>query len=166
MNENDIRALALFFFFAMLDDRKAIDCSIEAMSICQDRKRKNPELKSSVTVIFSSLRVWNKANLKGQRGLPNSSIESGWLIPGDIDLGPWREFQKNATNDELLTLIWSKILNYSDQDISEALGISTGTVRYRLARACRKLGSMTHQVARAPLPIPLKNQQKGRQDVK
>ena len=148
MDEIDIRALALFFFFALLDDRKAIECSVQSMTICQDRKKRNPDLKNSVAVVYATSKVWERVNLKFQRGLPNSSMESGWLVPVGIDLGPWREFQKNATNDELVSVIWSKILNYSDQDISEALGLTVGTVRYRLARAFRKLGGMTHQVSR------------------
>ncbi|MNT80198.1 hypothetical protein D3C72_2196280 [compost metagenome] len=70
-------------------------------------------------------------------------MESGWLIPEGVDLGPWREFQKTASEDELLTVIWSKILKLSDHEISEGLGITQGTIRYRLGRALRKLGSMT-----------------------
>ena len=150
MDEIDIRALALFFFFALLDDRKAIECSVQSMTICQERKKRNPDLKNSVALIYATSKIWDRVHLKFQRGLPNSSMESGWLIPSNLDLGPWREFQKNATNDELLTIIWSKILNYSDQDISEALGLTVGTVRYRLARAYRKLGGMTHQISKMP----------------
>jgi hypothetical protein len=82
------------------------------------------------------------------RGRPNTSVESGWLIPEGIDLGPWREFQKNASEDELLTVIWSKILKFSDLEISEGLGITQGTIRYRLGRALRKLGSMTQGVGK------------------
>ena len=150
MDEIDIRALALFFFFALLDDRKAIECSVQAMTICHERKKRNPELKNSIAVVYATAKIWERVHLKIQRGLPNSSMESGWLVPANIDLGPWREFQKNATNDELLTVIWSKILNYSDQDISEALGLTVGTVRYRLARSFRKLGGMILQISKAP----------------
>ncbi len=150
MDEIDIRALALFFFFALLDDRKAIECSVQSMMICQERKKRNPNIKNSVAVIYATSKIWDEVHLKFQRGLPNSSMESGWLVPADLDLGSWREFQKNATNDELQSVIWSKILNYSDLDISEALGLTVGTVRYRLARAYRKLGGMTHQVLKSP----------------
>ncbi len=150
MDEIDIRALALFFFFALLDDRKAIECSVQSMMICQDRKKRNPNIKNSVAVIYATSKIWDQIHLKFQRGLPKCSMESGWIVPADLDLGSWREFQKNATNDELQSVIWSKILNYSDQDISESLGLTVGTVRYRLARAYRKLGGMTHQISILP----------------
>jgi len=64
-------------------------------------------------------------------------------VPEGLDLGPWREFQKSSSEDELLSVIWSKILKIDDDDISEGLGITQGTIRYRLGRALRKLGSMT-----------------------
>lgn len=144
MSESDIKALALFFYFALLDNRKAIDLSISALGICNDLKKQYPQLKSSVLVISATAEVWRRQQFKIQRGLPNTSVDSGWLIPPDVDLGPWREFQKNANDDELPTVIWSRILNYSDEDISEGLGLTTGTVRYRLARSFRKLGGMIH----------------------
>lgn len=143
MTEADIKALALFFYFALLDDQKAIESAIAALNICQDRKKRQPDLKNTVITVMATQKIWEQVHLRFQRGLPNSSVESGWVIPHDVHLGPWREFQKNASNDELLTLIWSRILKFSDEDIAEALDLSTGTIRYRLARAVRKLGGMT-----------------------
>ena len=146
MNESDVKAIALFFYFAFLDDRRAIEASAQALTICNEKRKRNPELKSSVAVVAATQTIWNKYKMRVVRGRPNTSVESGWLIPNGVDLGPWREFQKNATQDELLTVIWSKILNMSDEDISEGLGITQGTIRYRLGRALRKLGSMTQVV--------------------
>ncbi len=96
----------------------------------------------------STFYIWEKTKVKIQRGRPNTSIDSGWLIPPELDLGPWKEFQKNATNDELLVTIWSKILNYSEDIISVGLGLTSGTIRYRCARGFRKLGSMTTMFAK------------------
>jgi Response regulator containing a CheY-like receiver domain and an HTH DNA-binding domain len=144
MSEADAQSIALFFYFAFLDDRRAVEASIQALAFCRDRKKKNPELPSSVAIVAATKTVWNRYKNRIARGRPNTSVESGWLIPEGVDLGPWREFQKTASEDELLTVIWSKILRFSDHEISEGLGITQGTIRYRLGRALRKLGSMTH----------------------
>ncbi|MGZ3774463.1 MAG: helix-turn-helix transcriptional regulator [Pseudobdellovibrionaceae bacterium] len=143
MTEADIQSITLFFYFALLDDKKAIEASSKALVLCRDRKNKNSNLKNAVVVVASTKAVWDKYKSRVSRGRPNTSVESGWLIPESIDLGPWREFQKTASEDELLTVIWSKILKFADDDISEGLGITQGTIRYRLGRALRKLGSMT-----------------------
>jgi DNA-binding CsgD family transcriptional regulator len=148
MTETETQSTALFFYFAFLDDQKAIEAATRALVFCRDRKRKNPELKSSVALVVSTKTIWNRYKARIARGRPNTSIESGWLIPEGVDLGPWREFQKTASEDELLTVIWSKILKISDNDISEGLGITSGTIRYRLGRALRKLGSMAQGVGK------------------
>lgn len=146
MTETDVQAIALFFYFALLDDQKAIEASSQALALSRARKQKNTELKSSVVIVAATSRVWEKYKPRLIRGRPNTTVESGWLIPEGLDLGPWREFQKSASEDELLTVIWSKILKINEDDISEGLGLTKGTVRYRLGRALRKLGSMTQNM--------------------
>lgn len=142
MTEVDVKSIALFFYFAFLDDKKAIEASTQALAFSRDKRKKNPELKSSIILVSATKTVWDRYKAHVNRGRPNTSVESGWLIPDSVDLGPWREFQKTASEDELLTVIWSKILKVDDLDISEGLGITQGTIRYRLGRALRKLGSM------------------------
>ncbi len=146
MNENDISAIALFFFFALLDDQKAIEASSRALALGRSRHERNSKIKGSVALVSVTKAVWDQYKLRVARGRPNTSVESGWLVPEGIDIGPWREFQKTASEDELLTVIWSKILGIADDDISEGLGITQGTVRYRLGRALRKLGGMAQGV--------------------
>ena len=147
MGESEVRSIALFFFFAFLDDRRAIDASAQAISALNLKKKKNPSSNSAVLTVMSTFSVWTKQHLKLNRGNPNFSAEAGWIIPPNFDLGPWREFQKLATQDELLSVIWAKVLGFSETDIAQGLGISEGTVRYRLGRALRKLGSMSQGVS-------------------
>jgi len=146
MSEIDVKSIALFFFYALLDERRAIDAAAEAYENCRNRLAKNHQLKSSVALVASTKYVWQKNSERFVRGRPNYSSESGWLLPESIEMGPWKEFQKSAQEDEFLCLIWSQILQLSDEDISLGLGISPGTLRYRTGRALRKLGSMTNAV--------------------
>lgn len=146
MAEADAKSIALFFYFALLDDNKAIEAASQALALCRDRYQKNPDLKKNVAIVAATKIVWDRYKDRIFRGRPNTSVESGWLLPQGLDLGPWLEFQKMANEDELLAVIWSKILNISDGEISEGLGITQGTIRYRLGRALRKLGGMTQGV--------------------
>ncbi len=148
MTEDDVRAIALFFYFAFLDDQKAIEASSKALEICRGRLKKSPDIRPAVLIVSSTKIVWEKYQGRIKRGRPNTSFESGWLIPENVDFGPWREFQKLSSEDELLTTIWSKILRFKDEEISEGLGITQGTIRFRLGRALRKLGGMVHNSVR------------------
>jgi hypothetical protein len=147
MGESEVSSIALFFFFAFLDDRRALEASTQAITLFNTKKKKNPQFNEAVLTVMSTFSVWSKLHLKLNRGNPNFSTEAGWSIPSDLDLGPWREFQKLATQDELLAVIWSKVLQLNEKDIAQGLGISEGTVRYRLGRALRKLGSMAQGVS-------------------
>lgn len=153
MTENDIKSVALFFFYAFLDDRRAIEAATEAVEKCRHRLGKNKDLKSSIAMVTVTKQVWEKYSGRFVRGRPNYSLESGWLIPENLDLGPWKEFQKSAQEDELLCLVWSKILKISDEDISLGLGVSVGTLRYRIGRALRKLGTLSNPVTQKPLSV-------------
>ena len=148
MTEADVQSIALFFYFSLLDDQKAIEASSQALALCRVRIERNPELKRSVAIVSATKGIWDKYKARVARGRPNTTIESGWLFPDKLDMGPWREFQKSASEDELLTVIWSKILKIDDKDISQGLGITQGTIRYRLGRALRKLGNMTNTVSK------------------
>ena len=152
MSENDVKSIVLFFFFAFLDEGKAVESATEAVKNYRHRLSKNPGLKYSVALVAATKQVWEKSRGRFFRGRPNYSSESGWLLPRSMDMGPWKEFQKSAQEEEFLSLIWSQILKISDEDISLGLGISVGTLRYRVGRALRKLGAFTNSgAAKSPL---------------
>ena len=142
MTQSEVRSIALFFYLAFLDDQKALEAAAQACALHQKRVKKDPQLKSAVALVAATADVWNKYKVRISRGRPNTTVESGWLIPPQVDMGPWREFQKTAASEELATVIWSKVLKLSDADISAGLGITQGTIRYRLGRSLRKLGGM------------------------
>lgn len=146
MIEVDTKAIALFFFYALLDEQRAIEATSAALTDTKKRISKNPELKTSVAMVAATNFIWKKNSGRFIRGRPNFSPESGWLLSEGLDMGPWKEFQKTAQEDEFLALIWSKILKIPDEDISLGLGISVGTLRYRTGRALRRLGMLTNPV--------------------
>lgn len=149
MTETDVKSIALFFYFAFLDDDKAIEAASQALAFCRARQRKKSKIKNSVLIVVATKTIWHKFKPRISRGRPNTTKESGWLLPQGVELGPWREFQKTASEDELLGVIWSKILQINDDDISEGLGITQGTIRYRIGKALRRLGNMTQGTSRA-----------------
>ncbi len=141
--EARVRSLSLFFFFAALDEKFSLLATFKSFQRCQKRIRQGslPEGKWPVVMVHVTHSYYNK--LKQAKNKPAAiSYEAGWLIPEGIDLGPWMEFQKESELDEFLAVLWSKILNISDEDISEGLGLTVGTVRHRIARGLVTLGSV------------------------
>lgn len=141
MGDSEVRALALFFFFASLDEYRARETASKAADEYERLRKKDTSLDPAVGVILSSYKVWNQYKSRIPRGRPHYSSDSGWLFAEQADLGHWKEFQKTAPEDELLAVIWVHILGYSEEQVSKALGLTEGTLRYRVGRGLRKLGT-------------------------
>jgi DNA-binding CsgD family transcriptional regulator len=143
----DSKSIALFFFFALMDEQRAMEATSKAIQNYRARMAKHPETKPAITLVASTADVWRSEGKRIVRGRQNFSFGAGWDLPSGLDLGPWKEFQKTAQEDEFLALIWSLILKISDEDIAMALNISIGTLRYRIGKALRKLGALTNPVS-------------------
>lgn len=151
MSEQEIRKLCLFFFYAFLDEKVAEAAATDACRLAQEKRAKNREIDSEVLIVQCTHQIWEKRQAKLFAGKPVVFSGTDWIVPLSLELGPWREFQKNATADEIVSLVWSKVLNISEEKIAEALAISSGTIRYRLGRALRKLGGMSATPSRRRL---------------
>ena len=142
----DARSIALFFFYALMDEQRAIEATSKAIQHYRARMAKNPEKKPAVTLVAATAEIWKSESHRMIRGRQNFAFGPGWNLPAGLDIGPWKEFQKTAQEDEFLAVIWSQILQISDEDIAMGLNISIGTLRYRLGKALRKLGALTNPV--------------------
>lgn len=143
MTENDVRAIALFFFYALLDDQKAIEAGARALNLAKDIKRKNTNISTSLALITATDQVWKKEEAEARRQFAIRSLNKGWALPDGTDLSPWRDFHKQSTGDEISVVIWSKILGLPESEIALALELPEGTIRYRVNHALRKLGDLT-----------------------
>lgn len=143
MFEKEIKAITLFFYFALLDDKRALSASTKAVDLFYDKIKKNPQINPSVLVILITQQIWKKSKGNFFRGRPHLNPDSGWQLPENFDFSPWIEFQKISPEEELLAVIWALILKYPEDLISTAIGSTQGTIRYRLGRALRRLGALS-----------------------
>ncbi len=141
MDQELLRKVGLFFFFCILDEKKATQFAAEAVSQLY-HKIQSEDLPSEVLLIRVCYQIWKKKNIRVAAGTVFSTVFAGISFQDGLDLNPWREFQKKAQDDELMSVIFVKILKIELPKVAFALGISEGTLRYRLGRGLRKLGSM------------------------
>lgn len=142
LNDSEVRALALFFFFACLDETRAKEAASKAADEFERMRRKDANLDSTIGVVSASSNIWDEYRARISRGRPRYSADSGWILPENVDMGHWKEFQKSAPEDELVSVIWVHILGYSEEVVARALGLTEGTLRYRVGRGLRKLGGL------------------------
>ena len=142
--EAQIRSVALFYFFAVLDDTLARQATIKTVRKLQSRLLKQgiEDSKLKATIVSYTNQYWEVLKKQKRKGHSSISYEAGWLLSGSIDMGIWKQFAKEAEDDEFLAIIWSLILKFTDEEVSEGVGVTEGTVRHRVGRGLKLLGSL------------------------
>jgi hypothetical protein len=145
LDRPQIESVALFFLASFLDEPLARFAA--AKSVAQinydlkEKKHPNQSLESQlVKVMFKNWKKYYKKSLS-----VNPIIGTGWDLPESIDITVWKQFRKDSMNEEFLAVIWSRVLHYKVTDISEGIGLTTGTIQHRISRGLRNLGEIIEQ---------------------
>lgn len=143
MTDSSLRSISLFFFFAALEERLVVTASQQAVRSLRQGTSAQPTAEvDSVRLVRVTAEIWEEIRHQVNRGSLHFLPGPNWTFPKQVSLGPWREFHKHATEDELPILIWCKILGIHERDVAQGMNLPEGTVRHRLGRALRKLGGM------------------------
>jgi hypothetical protein len=144
LDEAQIKSVALFFFFACMDERTAFESTTRTIEKCQKRIQRGLMPADDVTAVIVNytFQFWQKWEHSPSRAQAAVSHEAGWILPEKSDFGAWQEFKRSADPDEFLAVVWSKLLKFSDQQIAQGLGVTVGTVRHRVGRGLRHLGQV------------------------
>lgn len=138
----EVRDIAVFFYFSLLNEKLAIEASRKVVIKFNNLLKRNPDLRRTATIIHITNQVWSQFHKKNSEQGVVALNKSRWILPENVDLGPWRQFRKESETNELLITIWSQILGYSHRDIANGLNVSEGTVNHRVGRSLRHLGAM------------------------
>ena len=145
MKEDQLKQILLFFFFVTLSEQRSKELAKDAWFWCLDKKKKSPELESNHIVLLSLDNYWKDLQYEPRAGVSSFSSDSGWLLPNGLHFEPWKEFQKTASSEELFITVAAQILKFPEVTITKVLGLSSGTIRYRLAKTARKIGTSIGQ---------------------
>ena len=148
MSEADVRTIALFFYYSLLDDQVAVRATERALkklsaqalgAEVKDAKSPRVGVERSLLVNVCT-KLWHKYEGFTVRGGSGATPATHWRLPETLDLAPWRQFQREGLREDMLAVVWVKILGCAESDVAKGLGLSPGTIRYRVARGVRQLG--------------------------
>lgn len=142
MTEEHLRKILTFFFFATLDDQKAKILSKKCWNWCLTKKKSQSKLSSDEILILGLAYFWDTFKTDTRRGVTNHTQDSGWILKPDFRIELWVAYQKNASEEEIFSLLLYKVLQLSPEQISKCLGISKGTINYRTSKGVKKLGQL------------------------
>lgn len=136
--KNLVRPLSLFFFFSLMNETKSIHFTVKTIE-----KLKKLKPGSDVTKMMIRLATDLYTQNENTEVYITKNVGEFWILPKDLELGPWKEFHKKISKSELISLLWDLVIKVPENDILRALDISQGTHRYRISSALKKLGSNT-----------------------
>lgn len=133
-----VRPLLLFFFFSLMNESKSVHYTVKTI---EKIKKLKPGSDISKMMIKLATELYSKSDRAEVYITKN--IGEFWILPLDLELGPWKEFHKRISKKELVSLLWGLVIKAPEDDILYALNISRGTHRYRISSALKELGSNT-----------------------
>ena len=136
--ESYVRTLAIFFFFSLMHEDHAILNTIKILD--KIKKIKDSKTKESVLIRMATDIVYDSdlSQVYITKGLNEK-----WFLSMGQDIGPWKEFHKNARKEEMISLLWTHVLKMEESTVLEALELNKGTHYYRISSALKKLGKIT-----------------------
>lgn len=150
MKEQQIKAISLFFFYCIPDEMQASTYINKCMNAFNSKAQETLGSDHWYLVVGLSYKYWLQYRKKIEKFKLSEKQKKTWesqveladsiLVNENIDLSPWKEFQISSNSDELLFVVWAKILDIEDKSIAKGLGISIGTVRYRTSKGLKELG--------------------------
>jgi hypothetical protein len=142
MTEEHLRKILTFFFFATLDDQKAKALSKKCWNWCLSKKKSQPKISSDEILVLGLSHFWNILKNDTRHGVMNHTQDSGWILKPDFRIELWVSYQKNASDEEIFSILLYKVLQLSPELISKCLGLSKGTINYRTSKGVKKLGQL------------------------
>lgn len=145
-----LQKLAQFFFLSTLDEEMAALFSRRAAGEFLRKGRDASEPLSDRTFVqvcyFSLKKLWSE-------GLSDQAFtvtyQKGWAFPEPVDLASWAAFRRQADLEEFTAVLFLRVLKIPENSVSQALGVTVGTLRFRLARGLRSLAQ--HLTTDVPL---------------
>jgi DNA-directed RNA polymerase specialized sigma24 family protein len=138
METSVIETVAKYFYFSTLNEQLTFACSFRVLG----------ELKAGGWIEgqrrdrwIATLTKWRtKMRRTSPRDWDHFPNEKGFELPAGFKIEAWNNFLNNGEPSEVEAVLLSRILTFSDDEIAIGLGVTRGTVRYRVGRGLRHLG--------------------------
>lgn len=146
MKREQARAIGLFFLLGLMEERVALSAAGRAIARLKaeypdisrkDREQEAVPIEALIGVCRESWKIHRKQIPRNQ---PTIAPEASWVIPTGLEISTWARYQKDAPDEDIMTILFSLVLEIADEDLAEGFQTSIGTIRYRLGKGVRQLG--------------------------
>lgn len=130
--------VAKYFYFSGFDEQLTFACSFRVLGELKSRGWLEAGYRDHWVNVLSKWR--GKMKSVSPRDRAGYAHEKGFEVPADFKMEAWSNFIANGEPSEVEAVLLSRILDFTDEEIAGGLGVTRGTVRYRVGRGLRHLG--------------------------
>lgn len=153
MKREQARQIGLFFLLGLKEERIALSAAGRAIAQLKaefseiSRKDREQQTVAASAIIRVCRQSWKVHRKQIPRNRIGAAPEEAWVVPDNVDLTVWMRYQKDAPDEDIMTVLFSLVLGISDDDLAEGFQTSVGTIRYRLGKGVRQLGLIARNPA-------------------
>lgn len=152
ITDEQTREIALFFLFSLLDQRVALQAAHKAIAQVKSLPTEEGVIsKSDIALILK--RGFESHRKLLPRNQPTEISETALAFPEGTDFATWQKFHLVASDQEITAVVMSKILGYDDAVMAEGFQVSIGTMKYRISKGIRQLGTVVPKAQAAEGPL-------------
>lgn len=138
MEASLIDTVAKYFYFLSLDEQVTVGACFRVLGDVKAQGYMEPAHRAQWIRIAHHYR--DKIKKLPRRNWNLSPGEKGFLFPKGFDISGWINFLNNGDLQEVEAVLLSRILCLPDEEVAAGLGVTVGTVRYRVGRGLRAMG--------------------------
>jgi hypothetical protein len=140
MRQEQARDIGLFFLLGLMDERVSLAAASRVIAKIKASEKTAMDLIPPADFIRACRESWKVHRRLIPRNQPVEFPTTAWILPPELDVSVWARYQKDAPDEDIMTILFSLVLGFSDEDLAEGFQTSTGTIRYRLGKGVRQLG--------------------------
>ncbi|MES2963905.1 MAG: hypothetical protein V4760_08440 [Bdellovibrionota bacterium] len=139
ITDEQARGIALFCLFTLMDEKTALAAAHKAVAAAKAASPRASRSPSDVALVTILRKTFDSHRKQLARNRPIEA-PTRWSFPDGVDVEAWTKFHKDSSDGEIVSLVLAKILKFPEEAIAEGLGVSLGTLKYRLGKGMRQLG--------------------------
>lgn len=138
MESSVIETVAKYFYFTSLNEQLTFAASFRVLNELKANGWIEDGHRGRWVALLTKWRA--KMRKISPRDWAHYPEERGFVPPENFNTAAWSNFISNGDPSEVEAVLLSRILGFTDAEMAGGLGVTVGTVRYRVGRGLRHLG--------------------------
>ncbi len=135
------RDIALFFLLSLLDQKQALAAAHKTIAQLKGMKAGH-QTHTRVQIARVLSKAFDAQRKMLSRNRPTEMSDAAIQFPAGTDLPTWQKFHRQSSDGEITAVILTQLLGFSEDEAAEGFNVSTGTMKYRVAKGMRQMGAV------------------------